>query len=315
MGMDKRTVGLLFNTQKQSAVELAQRLLKWGVEGGIDFLLPPHEAAQLRLPSTMDDAWRKGVEFAVVIGGDGTFLRAARYVFESSDPREQLIPLYGINVGRLGFLAIGDPHSAESDIRAILDGKHSILPRHLVRGEVLRAGVVRHVLYALNDLVITKGAFARAIDIKISVGQRSPQGEANMFAHEELSSMLADGLIVSTPTGSTAYALSAGGPIVPPHVPCMILAPLCAHTLYARPVILSENDVALIAPCGDNRDLMLTQDGQLGYEILPGDLIQVSLEPDLKLNTIMLPQRSYYTLLRQKLQWGYSGMDRGNGLC
>jgi NAD+ kinase len=254
-------------------------------------LLPPHEAAALDVPATEDDEWRARVDFAVVIGGDGTFLRAARYVFGHP------VPLYGINVGRLGFLAIGDPGSAERDIEQILSGNFSVQDRHLVRGTVLRSNRPVHELHALNDLVITKGAFARAIDIELRVGE------------ESLCILPADGMIVSTPTGSTAYALSAGGPIVPPHVPCMILAPICAHTLYARPIILGEGDVGYLIPRGENRDLILTQDGQLGYEILPGDRIEVRLDPEKRLRTISLPHRSYYDLLREKLQWGSAAAE------
>ncbi len=283
---EERRPGLLFNTQKKKALDLARRLLSWGGREGIRFLLPPHEASALDVPAVEDEEWRARVEFAVVLGGDGTFLRAARYVFGHP------VPLYGINVGRLGFLAIGDPGSAERDLEQILLGGYSLLERHLVRGVVRRNGRAVHELNALNDLVITKGAFARAIDIELRVGE------------ERLSVLPADGMIVSTPTGSTAYALSASGPIVPPHVPCLILAPICAHTLYARPIVLGERDVATLIPRGENRDLILTQDGQLGYEILPGDRIEVCLDPDRRVRTIGLPHRTYYGLLREKLQWG-----------
>lgn len=288
----REAVGLLFNSKKETAVAMAKRLLAWGKAQKIPFLLPPHEASVLEVPETSDQEWRNSVQFAVVIGGDGTFLRAARYVLGFP------IPLYGINVGRLGFLAIGEPSSAERDIEAILAGKHSLQARHLVKGIIWRNEHPIHEMYALNDLVITKGAFARVIYIEIHVG------------HDELLSILpVDGMIVSTPTGSTAYALSAGGPIVPPHVPCMIIAPICAHTLYARPVALAENDIAWLIPQGDHRDLMLTQDGQLGYELIPGDKVQVSLTSEKQILTISLPHRSYYDLLRKKLQWGHGYAD------
>ena len=128
---------------------------------------------------------------------------------------------------------------------------------------------------------------------------------------EILSLFLADGLILSTPTGSTAYALSAGGPIVPPHVRCMLLAPICAHTLYARPVVLSGTDKAYVTPKGDNRNLILTQDGQLFYELLPGDYLEASLAPEMHVNIIRLKDRSYYDLLREKLRWGFNGITDG----
>ena len=152
---------------------------------------------------------------------------------------------------------------------------------------------------ALNDFVISKGSIARVTDLEVKVGG------------ETLTLFLADGLILSTPTGSTAYALSAGGPIVPPHVPCMIVAPICAHTLYARPVILSGEDRAVVIPKGDARSLMLTQDGQLGYELLPGDELHAMLDPDIRVQMIQLNGRSYYDLLRKKLRWGFNGISGG----
>lgn len=284
----KGSVGLLLNTQKPKALELGRRLISWGQEKGVSILTPPHEASILGHPGISDEEWRQSVDFAVVIGGDGTFLRAARYVVGCS------IPLYGINVGNLGFLAAGDPQNAERDILAIMGGDYSVQERALLQGAVWRGDRKVHELYAVNDLVVTKGSFARLVFIRLHVNGKP------------LSVLPADGLIASTPTGSTAYALSVGGPIVPPHVPCFLVAPICAHTLYARPIVLGRDDEVSIVPEGDNRDLMLTQDGQLGYELLPGDRIAVRLAPDKTISTISLPARDYYDLLQQKLNWGQS---------
>ena len=203
------------------------------------------------------------------------------------------------NLGRLGFLATGDPECAREDITSILENKFTLQQRHLIKGLVWRGERVVYELHALNDLVISKGNLARVIDLEVKVGD------------EILSLFLADGLILSTPTGSTAYALSAGGPIVPPHVPCMLLAPICAHTLYARPVVLSGTDRAYVTPKGDNRNLILTQDGQLCYELLPDDHLEAMLDPDIHINIIQLKDRSYYDLLREKLRWGFNGITDG----
>ncbi len=282
----KGNVGLLINPQKPQALELGKRLLLWGSEKGITFLAPPHEAAVLGVPGVSDDEWKNQVEFAVVLGGDGTFLRAARYVLGKD------IPLYGINVGRLGFLASGNPNQAEENIETILEGHFSTQKRRLLKGTITRGGSMVHEVYALNDLVVTKGAFARVITLQISVGDRP------------LSLMTGDGLILSTPTGSTGYALSAGGPIVPPHVPCMLLVPICAHTLYARAMVFGDEDTIQVVPRGDHRDMMLTQDGQLGYELLPGDCISVSLSREKWVNMVLLQDKDYYDLLLEKFQWG-----------
>lgn len=291
--MHNNNVGLLFNTQKPRAISLADKLYTWGKQNGINFMLPPHEATALTVPETPDNIWRDEVSFAVILGGDGTFLRAARYTFGYP------IPLYGINLGRLGFLATGDPQSAEEDILSIIEKNCSFQQRDLLKGLVWRGGRVVYELHALNDLVISKGNLARVIDLEVRI------------SGEILSLFLADGLILSTPTGSTAYALSAGGPIVPPHVPCIILAPICAHTLYARPVILSGTDSAFVTPKGENRNLILTQDGQLSYELLPDDHLEATLDTDIHVNIIQLKNRSYYDLLREKLRWGFNGITDG----
>lgn len=288
--MSEQNMGLLFNTQKRPAIETARRLIKWGKETGINFMLPPLEASAISVPEVPDNIWRSTVKYAVVLGGDGTFLRAARYTFGYD------IPLYGINLGRLGFLATGDPSEAEKDIMTIISGNYKTQKRHLLKGVVWRGERPVYELHALNDLVISKSALARVIDIEVKVGK------------ELLTVFLADGLILSTPTGSTAYALSTGGPIIPPHVPCMILSPICAHTLYARPVVLGVSDSAFISPKVDTRNIILTQDGQLGYELLPDDCIEVMLDPDIFTSIIQLSNRSYYDLLREKLRWGYNGI-------
>lgn len=288
------SVGLLFNSQKSEAIKKAEHLCEWGREVGIDFLLPAAEASALKTGGVSDDTWLGSVKFAVILGGDGTFLRAARYTFGRS------IPLYGINLGRLGFLAVGNHDQAEQDILSILSGGYTLQKRHLLKGTIWRGGKKVHEMRALNDFVFTKANVARVIDLEVHVGD------------ELLTYFIGDGLILSTPTGSTAYSLSAGGPIAPPHIPSIILAPICAHSLYARPVVLSDSDVVNVYPLGDDiRNIMLTLDGQLGYDLMPEDRIEVRLDPDVYIHTIQLPGRNYYDLLREKLRWGYNGISMG----
>ena len=279
-------MGLLVNTRKPGALAMARFLLEWGKNRGISFILPPHEASVLGIQGVDDDEWRRTVSVAIVIGGDGTFLRAARYVMGAP------VSLYGINLGHLGFLASGKAEEAEKDMEAILAGEYSLQPHSVLEGDIYRDGKSIHTLFALNDLVLAKGAMARVMHIEVGICDKI------------LNTIPADGIIVSTPTGSTAYALSAGGPIVPPHIPCMVIIPICAHTLYSRPVLAGEKDVITLTPKGFHRDLLLTQDGQLGYEILPGDSICISLNSDMAVNVVNLPSRNYLDLLQEKLQWG-----------
>ncbi|HPE65373.1 MAG TPA: NAD(+)/NADH kinase, partial [Synergistales bacterium] len=245
-----------------------------------------HEASVLGVQGVSDEEWKETVGIALVIGGDGTFLRAARYILGAS------ILLYGINLGHLGFLASGKAEEAIQDVESILRGEYSVQTHRLLDGRISRDGHDTYSLYALNDLVLAKGALARVMHIEVHIGDKL------------LNTLPADGIIVSTPTGSTAYALSAGGPIIPPHVPCMLVVPICAHTLYSRPVVAGEDDTVTLVPRGNHRDLLLTQDGQLGYEILPGDRIEISLSRTQKIDVLLLPSRNYFDLLQEKLRWG-----------
>ncbi len=153
------------------------------------------------------------------------------------------------------LLASGKAEEAEKDLEAILGRVFPVLPP-VLEGKIRRDGKNIHSLFALNDLVLAKGAMARVMHIEVSsatkCSTRCPRTASSFPLH-----------------GSTAYALSAGGPIVPPHIPCMIIVPICAHTLYTRPVLAGENDVITLTPKGNHRDLLLTQDGQLGTKSFP----------------------------------------------
>lgn len=251
MKRKKENIGLLFNTQKKEAIQMAVKLLSWGSSNHINFMLPQQEAASLNLNETEEKVWKETVSFAVVLGGDGTFLRAARFSLGYK------IPLYGINLGRLGFLATGSPKSAINDIKKILINKYSLQKRSLLKGHVIRDNQIIHELHALNDFVITNSALARVIDLEVTI------------ENEILSLYLGDGLIISTPTGSTAYALSTGGPIIPPHVPCMLLAPICPHSLYTRPVVLSSNDILTVTPKETPETWSLLKTGKLAMAFYP----------------------------------------------
>ena len=293
MTKKKHNIEMLFNTQKKEAIHMAKKLYSWGDENSINFMIPPHEAAVINVPETVDKIWKETVDFAVILGGDGTFLRAARYSLGYK------IPLYGINLGRLGFLATGCPKSAIDDIKIIMNKNYSLQQRSVLNGHVIRENRVVHELHALNDFIISNSALARVIDLEVKIET------------EILSLYIGDGLILSTPTGSTAYALSTGGPIIPPHVPCLLLAPICPHSLYTRPVVLSSTDVLTVTPKGNAHNLVLTQDGQLGYDILPGDKVEVKLDPKLHVYTIELEGRSYYDTLKKKLRWGFNAISDG----
>ena len=287
-------LGMIVNLHKPEAVEMARRLLRWGQANGCSFLLPHLEASALTAAGLSDEEWLNTVKLAVVIGGDGTFLRAARYVLDSD------IVLHGINLGHLGFLASSKPEEAECDLKSILEDRFDVLSRRVLRCVLYRDGVPRYTIYALNDVVLSKNAIARLLHIEVQFNGRF------------FGILPADGVILSSPTGSTAYALSAGGPIIPPHLDSMLLAPLCAHTLYSRPLIAAATDRISLIPRSSSRDITLTQDGQLAYEVFTDDRIDVDLPPDKLIRTVVLPGRNFLDLLQEKLGWGQSrpGVNR-----
>ena len=277
--------GLITNLTKPEAIQLAKELCAWGEERNSPFLLYPEEAGELGRSGIAMEQWLEEVETALVLGGDGTFLKAARLV------RGTPIKLFGICTGHLGFLAVGNPLRAREEVMMIERGECGVEQRPFLEGMITGLDGRRRV-FALNDLVL-KGSQARLVSIDVSV-QGKPMCEYR-----------ADGLIVATPTGSTAYALSAGGPIVPPSLECMVLVPICAHTLYARPTLLGANDVLTLRPMGRG-ELFLTADGD---EVLPmdsSDTLEITLSAGQYVSLISLPHFDYYDLLHQKLMWGWN---------
>ncbi|MDR2529288.1 MAG: NAD(+)/NADH kinase [Synergistaceae bacterium] len=283
-----KKLGMIINAQKPEAVEMSRRLLRWAREAGVPLLLPQHEAAVLSDEGLSDEEWLKAAEVAIVVGGDGTFLRAGRYVLEAG------IPLYGVNLGHLGFLASGKPEDAEKDLERIVNGDYALVERFLLRCALFRDGAPVHTIHALNDVVLTKNAIARLLRIEVR------------FNEKFFGVLPADGVIISSPTGSTAYALSAGGPILPPHMQSMLLVPICAHTLYSRPILAAPEDTITLSLRSGARDVTLTQDGQLAYEVLTGDSLNISLSKDRRIRTISMPGRTFLDLVQEKLGWGQS---------
>lgn len=222
---------------------------------------------------------------AVVLGGDGTFLSVARFL------EDRPTPIIGVNLGGLGFLTEISEEDCFQELEQILAGKYEIEERMRLqvkiqrdRREIFRQSVV-------NDVVINKGALARIVDVKISIDDRY------------LTHYRADGLIVATPTGSTAYNLSAGGPIVYPTAHSTILTPICPFTLTNRPIIL-PSDVSIQVELGERiKDVTLTCDGQVGCQLASSDQIIISAAPN-PLRLIKTPAVDYFEILRTKLKWG-----------
>ncbi|MDR3354081.1 MAG: NAD(+)/NADH kinase [Synergistaceae bacterium] len=286
--MRKRIVGMFFRRDRKLNTEIADKVMSAGYgDAKVEFMLGEEGADDTYVPPTERWGDFRRMEFAVSIGGDGTFLRAARTV------RDLGTPLYGINAGRLGFLVSGKPENAVQDVKRILSGQYDLSTRSAIRCELLRRGVTAGEFCALNEIVISKGPLSHPIDLSVSAGG------------ETLYRLLADGIIISTPTGSTAYSLSAGGPVIHPDVKCILLAPICPHSLYARPVVMAENEVIEISLSGESGEMFLSRDGLINMRLRKGDSARISLD-DRGISMIKLDRSSYYNVLRKKLGWGRS---------
>jgi NAD+ kinase len=229
-----------------------------------------------------------GVEMVLVLGGDGTLLSMADCIGEAGSG----IPILGVNFGSLGFLTEITLPELYPSLEAALEGRAHVEHRLMLHSTTVREGRVFQQLLALNDAVITKTARSRMIDLSVSVGD------------EFVTRVKADGLIIATPTGSTAYNLAAGGPIVQPNVDAIILTPIAPHTLTNRPVVIPATSAVRVHPNMEDRDeVFVTFDGQAGFQLQAGDEITVR-RADWMLRLIRPSTRSYFEVLRTKLKWG-----------
>lgn len=226
-----------------------------------------------------------GVGLCVVVGGDGTLLAAARGL--GGRP----IPILGVNLGGLGFMAETGPRHAVSRLRHVLTGRHVVGRRMTLESTVVRNRKSGAKQTALNDVVIAKSAIARMIDLKVTIN-------GNVVTVYR-----ADGLIVSTPTGSTAYSLSAGGPIITPEMDALLISPICPHTLSMRPLVVPGDARVEVTLASDGSKVYLTLDGQVGQMLEAGDRVRVR-RGTADVLMVRSPRLNYFEVLRRKLRWG-----------
>jgi len=288
------SIGLLVNVEKLTAnpevARLAQEAVALLERRRVAVVLNEESAARLGHPvlGIAEGDLAERVDVLVVFGGDGTILRAAR----QAAPRG--IPILGVNLGAFGFLAEVNDLEVGEALTRLLEGDYRLDERMMLRAQVLRGGRAVREFVALNDIVVTKSGYARLLRLRAEVNG------------DHLATHLADGLIVATPTGSTAYSLSAGGPIVHPAVDVIVLTPICAHTLIARAVVVSGSDVIPVPvhPMGaPPPPPILTVDGQEGFPLEADDEVRVERSPH-RTRLIRLGGGGFYSLLRNKLIWG-----------
>ncbi len=288
-----RRAGIVTKQNRPEVVSFTRSLAEWFSSRGVEIYLeeelrkffnPP-----LSLPSLQfikKEEFPEYAEMIVVLGGDGTLLSVARMVWSCG------IPILGVNFGGLGFLTEVSLEEIYPVLDRVLQGDFQTKPRDVVKASVIRGGKKLAEFTALNDVVINKGALARIIDLEITI-----EGEY-------LTTFRADGLIISTPTGSTAYNLSAGGPIVYPYLHNLVITPICSHTLTNRPIVLPDDvKVHAILKSRQEEEVTLTLDGQQGYPLEFEDVVEVR-KAEGQILLIQSPYRSYFKLLREKLRWG-----------
>jgi len=287
------SVGIVAKSHLKAATPHLTEIGAWLASRGIRAIYETATAALMTPPPPHDSIADKhrvvqSVDMVVVLGGDGTLLSVADCIGAAGSG----IPLLGINFGSLGFLTEVTLPELYPSLESALAGTAPIEDRMMLRSTTIRRGsaVADHI--ALNDVVVTKGARSRMIDLSVSVGD------------EFVTRVKADGLIVATPTGSTAYNLAAGGPIVQPALDALLLTPIAPHTLTNRPIVIPAGSAVRVQPLIEDRDeVYVTFDGQAGFQLGVDDEIRIC-RADRMLRLIRPSTRSYFEVLREKLKWG-----------
>lgn len=277
-------IGIIAKRREES-IKIVKELEEWIEQRGIEVVIDEETASQVnpkkgqprsKIPSLVD--------MILVLGGDGTFLSAARLIGNLS------IPILGVNLGGLGFLTEVTLEELYPLLEQILDGNYTVDEREMLTAHVHRYGERIGEYSVLNDVVINKGALARMIYLDTYVDECY------------LTTFKADGLILSTPTGSTAYSMAAGGPIIYPSLKCIIITPICPHTLTNRPLVLSD-EVTIRVKLKSQEDVFLTLDGQMGFALRIDDMVEIRKAKD-HIRLIKPSNKHYFEILRKKLKWG-----------
>jgi NAD+ kinase len=283
-----KKVGIIARKNKPEAAEIVNELRDWLIRRGFEPYFDEDTADLIhektyRYPK---DRIPFLVDMMIVLGGDGTLLSVARLM------EERQVPILGVNLGGLGFLTATTLEKLYPTLQSIQKNEYILDNRMMLAAEVYRQGERIAGYTVLNDAVIHKGAaLARIIDIDTYIDKQF------------VTSFRADGLIISTPTGSTAYCLSAGGPIVHPQVEAFIMTPICPHTLTNRPIVIPNMAVVEVTMRSEHEDVMLTLDGQVGVALLYRDIVRVTKAKH-QIQLIQPSGRNYFEVLKTKLRWG-----------
>ena len=280
-------VGIISKPRKAEVGDVVPPLLAWLRERGIDVFVDKETGALLQggEKSVPRNEMPELVDLLVVLGGDGTLLATARTLNRKN------VPILAVNLGGLGFLTVITREELYPTLEAVLAGNYQCDRRVRIEAEIIRADEVIASYLALNDVVLNKGAIARILDFDVRANG------------EFISTFKSDGLIVSTPTGSTAYSLAAGGPILTPSVQALIITPICAHTLTNRPLVLPDSVTLEVLVKSQRESAYVTVDGQVGVAARSDDVVRIKKAAS-DVEIVQPHGRNYFEILRQKLKWG-----------
>jgi NAD+ kinase len=282
-----KSIGIISRPRRENLVAVVPQLFKWLEARGLRIF--PDEETACALPSAAKSLSRDQIaaqsDILLVLGGDGTLLAAARV----AAPRG--IPILPINMGSLGFLTSFTVEELYPALEEALAGRSSVSERVMIQVEHVRGEKIQDRQHVLNDAVVNKSALARMIELELSID------EAFVCRYR------ADGLVLATPTGSTAYSLSAGGPILHPSVQAFVITPICPHTLSDRPLVVRDFSAIEVMLSSNSESAFVTLDGQKGIPMEEHDRIRITRSPQC-LKLLQPPQKSYFEILRNKLKWG-----------
>jgi NAD+ kinase len=289
------SVGIIVRDRSSEIVAVLERLAAWLGERGVSVAAEDAERPVGHGETALDTA-DGHFDLVIALGGDGTLLRAARAVVGTGTP------VLGVNLGRLGFLTAFPDAELEGGLATVFAGRALLDYRFMLRGSIESGGKTRgDKFFALNDIVIHTSGAARVTPLTLHVGSGT--------AREEVGSFAADGVILATPTGSTAYSMSAGGPIIVPDVECIVVTPICPHSLAVRPLVIPAGEVLSVGSLDPDVHHQVTVDGQAERGLAPSETVVVARE-ERPVALVRLPGQTFFRTMRRKLNWAASAPER-----
>jgi NAD+ kinase len=286
-----KTIGVIANCRKPHSAEMLGRLVSIAREHQLN-IVSCDESPDLNpaIRRVEQDELGKEIDLLVALGGDGTVLRSIRLLNDSETP------VLGVNIGSLGFMTSVPERELESALESVREGNYSISIRAIIACRLVRNEKIIGEYQALNDIAIGWGLSSRVVTLGLSINW------------EDVASFVCDGLILSTPTGSTGHSLSAGGPIIHPESNTFVINPICPHTLSNRPLVVPDSCEVAVKVIHADKNLLLSADGQGNLTLESGDLVRMEKSANVA-RLIRLPGYSYFSLLRHKLHWRGSSVD------